>query len=576
MQLVLVIFLLCCFFNTCTLDAQWIKQSSGTTEQLTDVVMIDSVTAVAVGRGRSILRTTDAGKTWTNTTIMLSSVAPWNAVDFCNDSMGIAVGDGQIRIAYDGGVMWMFAKSPANRNFTSVLFNKPDDIYVGDDSGWVHHSTDTARTWTSEQLAKVPILKIYSAPENSQIYPDGAVYLLLSHVQIIKETNKTWYVRTLGHFNGPGSSAHSAAFSNQTDYVVGIEGDKYEGAAIIRLRPQDAAWHSVGPTVQGTFTDLSIPEVKTIYVCGTEGMIYSSLNDGDNWTKLSSPTEQTLRAIFFIDSSRGFAVGDSGTILFTENSGGVNNYLYTAGYFSTEAETAAKKIYSDAGIRRITANNVTIEGKAQKWQYKFMANASHYDSVKFLYFSNQAYNLLLDSISTVHDCCVMNITEDWKDSDSALAYAEANGGKEFREANPGCTISALLNQALTPQSHPQWSIEYLSSDSSKKFWKYFDARRTTTPLDHGSVLPQKYKLYQNYPNPFNPVTNIRYSVGSFSHVSFRVYDILGNEIETLVNKELPAGEYITEFDAAELPSGVYFYVLNAGGNKISRKMILLR
>ena len=91
--------------------------------------------------------------------------------------------------------------------------------------------------------------------------------------------------------------------------------------------------------------------------------------------------------------------------------------------------------------------------------------------------------------------------------------------------------------------------------------------------------PQEFALYQNYPNPFNPSTRIQYQVSSIAHVTLKVYDVLGNEISTLVNEEQPAGSYEVEFDASSgiqnLASGIYFYQLKAGGFNVSKKMLLL-
>ncbi|MDH3267916.1 MAG: T9SS type A sorting domain-containing protein [Ignavibacteria bacterium] len=85
-----------------------------------------------------------------------------------------------------------------------------------------------------------------------------------------------------------------------------------------------------------------------------------------------------------------------------------------------------------------------------------------------------------------------------------------------------------------------------------------------------------YKLSQNYPNPFNPSTSFKYSIPNASKVLIKVYDILGNEIETLVNEEKSAGTYEIEFNANGLPSGVYFYRLQAGTIVESKKMVLLK
>ena len=82
-----------------------------------------------------------------------------------------------------------------------------------------------------------------------------------------------------------------------------------------------------------------------------------------------------------------------------------------------------------------------------------------------------------------------------------------------------------------------------------------------------------FELSQNYPNPFNPTTNIRYSIGSRQNVSLRVFDVLGEEIATLVNETKEAGNYTIGFNAANLPSGVYFYKLQAGAMTKLKKMI---
>jgi len=92
-----------------------------------------------------------------------------------------------------------------------------------------------------------------------------------------------------------------------------------------------------------------------------------------------------------------------------------------------------------------------------------------------------------------------------------------------------------------------------------------------------------YKLFNNYPNPFNPKTSIQYAVGSWQFVILKVYDVLGNEVATLVNKEKPPGVFEVEWNASEFPSGIYFYQLRVypagggAGNFIeTKKMVLIK
>ena len=90
------------------------------------------------------------------------------------------------------------------------------------------------------------------------------------------------------------------------------------------------------------------------------------------------------------------------------------------------------------------------------------------------------------------------------------------------------------------------------------------------------INPVEFKLTQNFPNPFNPSTKIKYSIPQSSNVIIKVLDILGNEIETLVNEQKNTGTYEITWYAENLPSGVYFYQLRAGSFVETKKMVLLR
>ncbi len=90
------------------------------------------------------------------------------------------------------------------------------------------------------------------------------------------------------------------------------------------------------------------------------------------------------------------------------------------------------------------------------------------------------------------------------------------------------------------------------------------------------TYPEQFILSQNYPNPYNLTTRIQYSLSSPQYVTLKVYDILGNEIESLVNEEKKAGSYEITWHSKSLPSGVYFYRIQAGSFIASKKMLLLK
>jgi enterochelin esterase family protein len=98
----------------------------------------------------------------------------------------------------------------------------------------------------------------------------------------------------------------------------------------------------------------------------------------------------------------------------------------------------------------------------------------------------------------------------------------------------------------------------------------------TVDVEEENRLPSEFILTQNYPNPFNPTTIIRYSIPKTSFVNLNIYNPIGEEVATLVNAEQPIGNYEVGFNAIALPTGIYFYRLQAGSFVETKKMILLK
>ncbi|MBS1494794.1 MAG: T9SS type A sorting domain-containing protein [Bacteroidetes bacterium] len=106
---------------------------------------------------------------------------------------------------------------------------------------------------------------------------------------------------------------------------------------------------------------------------------------------------------------------------------------------------------------------------------------------------------------------------------------------------------------------------------------YGDTNLTTVKL-LSEIIPENFSLSQNYPNPFNPSTVIHYQLSVARFTTLRIFDLQGKEVATLVNEKQNPGSYAVDFNSAEfnLPSGIYFYTLNAGEFKETRKMILVK
>lgn len=91
-----------------------------------------------------------------------------------------------------------------------------------------------------------------------------------------------------------------------------------------------------------------------------------------------------------------------------------------------------------------------------------------------------------------------------------------------------------------------------------------------------SIAPSSFRLLQNYPNPFNPSTKIKFVLERYSHVNIKIFDAAGSEILQLVNKDMTNGEYSIDFNAKDLPSGIYFYKMEAKDYSETRKMVLIK
>src|SRR5690606_38743942 len=90
------------------------------------------------------------------------------------------------------------------------------------------------------------------------------------------------------------------------------------------------------------------------------------------------------------------------------------------------------------------------------------------------------------------------------------------------------------------------------------------------------ILPKSIVLHQNYPNPFNPSSVIQFEIPQSSHVTITVFNVLGQKVDALLDKEMQAGYHSIVWNAEQLPSGIYFYQLSSGITNLIKKGILLR
>jgi hypothetical protein len=137
------------------------------------------------------------------------------------------------------------------------------------------------------------------------------------------------------------------------------------------------------------------------------------------------------------------------------------------------------------------------------------------------------------------------------------------------------------NGTTTETKHYFFNDNIENLKDSKLFYRlkqidYDGSFQYSNVIEVDIELPTSFQLEQNYPNPFNPITQIKYELPVKSAVTIKIFDILGNEIQTLVDEEKDAGYFQVSFDASRLSSGIYFYTLQAGNSFFTKKMILIK
>ena len=178
----------------------------------------------------------------------------------------------------------------------------------------------------------------------------------------------------------------------------------------------------------------------------------------------------------------------------------------------------------------------------------------------------------------------------------AFIWTEQSGMKDLNSlyANQIGT-GKILNRALAISDDGRYIVGYGYIDSLNRYEGFLLDTESSTGINEIVEIPKEFYLYQNYPNPFNPSTKIRFvipipinrerNLEDFSLqasrnyntlVTLKVYDVLGNEVSTLVNEYKPAGSYEVEFNGNNLASGIYFYQLKADNFLEAKKMMLLK
>jgi len=328
------------------------------------------------------------------------------------------------------------------------------------------------------------------------------------------------------------------------------------------LIPTVGKWDSF--TVERPFVIRENGQYTMWYLGGTdlpEKVGYATSPDGINWTKLEDPV--------FEAGTEPWEAGGvmSGCIM--PSTGGYK--MWYSGYTTAVANGNICLGYATSpdGIswQRNPINNPVLEpGNPGEWDdtHLFFPLVLTKDNLYYMWYtgSDSPFGLSQVGLATSSDGII-----DWEKHERNPVLSPTPGQWDGERIEGGSVI--LVGDTLY-----MW---YSATDGS--MWQIglaMSAPFVPVSVEQETTLPTAFALEQNFPNPFNPSTKIKYSIPEVSKVKLTLFNLLGEEVTILANEEKIAGNYAVEFNAANLPSGVYFYQLKAGDFVQTMKMVLLK
>lgn len=494
-----------------------------------------------------VLRTTD-GVSWIEVGSVKVGTAQKHYVmsmlalnkDTCIVVTGPMSGNGEILRTTNGGATWAVVHTATGAWFNVVDKQNDGTIWAQsdptDDKFYLVKSTDKGATWTRTGLNQ-PTLISGEAGWANYWYSDGqTIWFPTGKNRIFKSTNGIdgpWTAsQPLANITGdPDANIGPIAFSPKNPNIgfVGYQGDN----ELYKTTDGGSTFFQSIPCPDSILDLRFLPNSNRLYAGTLDGISVSD-NGGDFWA--ADSIEYFYRipilTLRFYDSLTAFG-------------GGVSGYIIK---YVPSKEPTSIILQVDMGNAVKTGNfNPTTDALVVMGDFTQDAelgdNWSHMQQLE--------RRLSTSSKDTVYTY--------------TLQLKRNLVGKSYK----------LRYSIIKPQStiHSKDTLTFFVSSATyalPKYKFYFN----TTGIQDIYLKATNFELNQNYPNPFNPSTNITFSIPQRAFVTLKIYNSLGQEITTLIKDELNQGTYKVNFDASNLPSGIYFYQLNALGNSITKKMIL--
>jgi hypothetical protein len=314
------------------------------------------------------------------------------------------------------------------------------------------------------------------------------------------------------------------------------------------------------------------------------GVIYLSTNDGTSWAKVDSGLMNLEVNSFAFIGVNLFAGTDGGGVFLSTNNG-------------TSWTLVNSGLPEHSNILCFASNRTSLfAGTLFDGVYVSTDNGTGWTSVNSGLFDVRCLTVSGTNLFAVSGGVVLSTNNgaNWIDVGLtntyiySLAVSGTNlfagtigtlGGEVFLSTNNGTSWTTVDSDL---PGHPSTvyalsvSRTNLYAGTSNGVWRRPLTEMVTAVNETSISMPTQFTLNQNYPNPFNPATNISFNMPIRSFVSLKIFDLIGREVATLISEELSTGSYSKKWNASGLPSGIYFYRLQAGSLTETKKLVLLR
>jgi photosystem II stability/assembly factor-like uncharacterized protein len=534
---------------------------------------------IFIGGNYTGYRSTDNGATWNNLALPdgINSIAFAPGDVYAGCSREYASNSGVYK-STDNGDSW----TPVKEGFRvyrshNIAINDAGDIFVGSDGWGIWRSTDEGTNWTQQNsgLHHFYIRSIY-------ILSDGNIYAGAAGGGIYRSTDngESWqqvgvtsaYVKNL-----KVSPANGTLFAS----VVGMSRSANGGLT----------WEPINngisqrDVLSSEIKNIAIKSDGTIFIGFADNwpttFVYRSTDNGDSWVRVDNfPTGININ---------GLTVGPYGEIIATASG------YHALCQKSTDDGVTWKDIKygQDISCGKVVFNSAGDLFSAGDGVWRLSKNDSVWMKLRdggiwtFFCSSNDYLfteaNRSTDNGLTWTNMPIGNVAYSYTENSLGHLFAgtfnfgsgvkrSTDFGETWESINTGIPTNDVRSVAIDAQ-------EYLYA-GPWGYSLYKTITSTVTSVNNENELPTTFYLEQNYPNPFNPSTKISWNSPIGSHQTLKVFDVLGNEIATLVDEYKPAGTYEVEFNPSTInhqpSSGVYFYQLKAGEFIQTKKMIFLK